>query len=204
MNFQLEHRCTGISPQNCEISKRLLKNGENTEWRGKTENNCLVGKTLTKRRNKEKEMVVLSEKGRKISIKTVVASSSMKPFEKQPVEHKEEASRRKYEVIGTDIETEYEEMDREEEESEVRKLTKEELEMYQQYKEFYIIQGRTKGKIPSFSYIHWLKVKEHYPGVPSDVAEMLSHPIEGEVQDIDRIAEHWNWMKTCYGAMKMS
>ena len=98
-------------------------------------------------------MVVLSEKGKKISIKIEVASSSMKPFEKQPVEHEEEASRRKYEVIGTDIETEYEKMDTEEE-SEVRKLTKEELEMYQQYKEFYTIQGRTKGKIPSFSYIH--------------------------------------------------
>ena len=71
----------------------------------------------------------------------------------------------------------------------VRKLTKEELEMYHQYKEFYTIQGRTKGKIPSFSYIHQLKVKEHYPGVPSDIAEMLSHPIEGEVQDIDHITE---------------
>ena len=50
-------------------------------------------------------------------------------------------------------------MDTEEEESEVRKLTKEELEMYQQYKEFYTIQARTKGKIPNFSYIHRLKVK---------------------------------------------
>ena len=59
-----------------------------------------------------------------------------------------------------DIETEYEEMDTEEEESEVRKLTEEELEMYQQYKEFYTIQGRTKGKIPGFRYIHRLKVKE--------------------------------------------
>ena len=77
-------------------------------------------------------------------------------------------------------------MDTEEEESEVRKLTKE-LEMYQQYKEFYTIQGRTKGKIPGFRYIHGLKVKECYPGVPSDVAEMLSHPIEGEIQDIDHI-----------------
>ena len=138
---------------------------------------------------KEKEMVVHSEKGKKISIKTEVASSSMKPFEKQPVEYEEEASKRKYEVVGTDIETEYEEMDTEEEESEVRKLTKEELEMYQQYKEFYTIQARTKGKIPSFSYIHWLKVKECYPGVPSDVAEMLSHPIEGEVEDIDYMTE---------------
>ena len=80
-------------------------------------------------------------------------------------------------------------MDTEEEESEVRKLTKEELEMYQQYKEFYTIQGRTKGKIPIFIYIHRLKVKEHYPRVPSNVAEMLSHPIEGEVQDIDCITE---------------
>ena len=69
-------------------------------------------------------MVVLSEIGRKISIKTEAASSSMKPFEEQPVEHEEEASRRKCKVIGTDIETEYEEMDTEEEESEVRKLTK--------------------------------------------------------------------------------
>ena len=98
-------------------------------------------------------MVVLSEKGKKISIKTEVASSSMKPFKKQPVDHAEEASKRKYEVIGMDIETEYEEMDTEEE-SEVRKLTEEELEMYQQYKEFYTIQGRTKGKIPGFRYIH--------------------------------------------------
>ena len=47
----------------------------------------------------------------------------------------------------------------EEEESEVRKLTKEELEMYQQYKEFYIVQARTKGKIPGFGYIHRLKSK---------------------------------------------
>ena len=134
-------------------------------------------------------MVVLSEKGKKIGIKTEVASSSMKPFERQPVEYEEKASRRKYEVIGTDIETEYEEMDMEEEESQVRKLTKEELEMYQQYREFYTIQARTKGKIPGFSYIHRLKVNECYPGVPSDVAEMLSHPIEGEIQDINCIME---------------
>ena len=116
--------------------------------------NALLEKHRPREETKEKEMVVLSEKGRKISIKTEAASGSMKPFGKQPVEYEEEASKRKYEVISTDIETEYEEMDMEEEESEVRKLTKEELEMYQQYKAFYTIQGRTKGKIPSFSYIH--------------------------------------------------
>ena len=206
MNFQLKHKCTGISLQSCEISRWLiLQDVKNTEWRRKTENKCLIGQTLTKRREKEKEMVVLSKIGKKISIKTEVASSAMKPFEKQPVEHEEEASERKYEVIGMDIEMEYEEMDTEEEESKVRKLTKEELEVYQQYKVFYTIQGRTKGKIPGFSYIHRLKVKECYPGVPSDVAEMLSHPIEGVSpghRSYYRTRGHWNWMKTCYGAMK--
>ena len=50
-------------------------------------------------------------------------------------------------------------MDTEEEESEVRKLTKEELEMYQQYKEFYTIQARTKGKIPILVTYTDLKLK---------------------------------------------
>ena len=66
---------------------------------------------------------------------------------------KKKPPRENMKIIGTNIETEYEEMDTEEEESKVRKLTKEELEMYQQYKEFYTIQARTKGKIPSFSYM---------------------------------------------------
>ena len=150
--------------------------------------NVLLEKHQPREETKEKEMVVLSEKGKEISIKTEVASSSMKPFEERPVEY-EEASKRKYEVIGTDIETEYEEMDTEDEEHEVRKLTKEKLEIYHQYKEFYTIQARTKGKMPSFGFIHRLKVKEHYPGVPTDLVEMLSHPIEGEVQDIDHMTE---------------
>ena len=151
--------------------------------------NALLEKHQPREEIKEKEMVVLSEKERKISIETEAASGSMKPFEEQPVEYEEEVSKRKYEVVGTDIEREYEEMDTEEEECEVRKLTKEELKMYHQYKEFYTIQARTKGKMPGFGYIYRLKVKEHYPGVPSDVAEMLSHPIKGEVQDINQITE---------------
>ena len=84
---------------------------------------------------------------------------------------------------------EYEEMDTEDEEHEVRKLTKEELEIYHQYKEFYTIQARTRGEMPGFGYIHRLKVKECYPGVPTDLAKTFSHPIEGEVQDINRLPE---------------
>ena len=151
--------------------------------------NALLEKHQPREEIQEKEMVVFSEKGREISIKTEVASSSMKPFEEQPVEHEEEASKRKYEVIGTDIEMEYEDMNTEDEEREVRRLTKEELEMYHQYKEFYAIQARTKEKMPGIGYIHRLKVKEHYPGVPTDLVETLSHTIEGEVQDIECMTE---------------
>ena len=44
--------------------------------------NALLEKHQPREETKEKEMVVLSEKGRQISIETEVASSSMKPFEK--------------------------------------------------------------------------------------------------------------------------
>ena len=151
--------------------------------------NVLLEKHQPRKEIQEKEMVVLSEKGKDISIKTEVASSSMKPFEDWPVEHEEEASKRKYEVIGTDIETEYEDMDTEDEEHEVKRLTKQELEMYHQYKEFYTIQARTKGRMPSFGYIHRLEVKEHYPGVPTHLVKTFSHPVEGEVQDINQMPE---------------
>ena len=42
--------------------------------------------------------------------------------------------------------------------------------------------------MPGFWYIHQLKVRNHYPGIPTDIAEVLSQP-KGEVQDIDRITE---------------
>ena len=151
--------------------------------------NALLEKHHPREGIQEQEMVVLSEKGKEISIKTEVASSSMKPFEDRPIEHEEEASTRKYEVIGTDIEMEYEEMDTEDEEHKVRRLTKEDLEIYHQYKDFYTIQARTKGKMPGFGYIHRLKVRERYPGIPTDLAKTFSHPIEGEVQDINRLPE---------------
>ena len=72
----------------------------------------------------------------------------MKPFEHRPIEHKEEASKRKYEVIGTDIEMEYEEMDTEDEEHEVKRLTKEELEIYHQYREFTQFRQELKERCP--------------------------------------------------------
>ena len=43
--------------------------------------NALLDKHQPREEIQEKEMVVLSDKGKEISIKTEVASSSMKPFE---------------------------------------------------------------------------------------------------------------------------
>ena len=111
--------------------------------------NALLEKHHPRVEIQEKEMVVLSEKGKEISIKTEVASSSMKPFEDRSIEHEEEASKGKYEVIGTDIETKYEEMDTEDEEREVRRLTKEELEIYHQnLRNFTQFRQEPKEKCP--------------------------------------------------------
>ena len=127
------NRNTGVSkfhlritkfPDNCYKMEKTLSEEE------KQRINTLLEKHRPKGEIQRKEMVVLSEKGKGISIETEVASSSVKPFEDRSIEHEEEASKGKYEVIGTDIETEYEEMDTEDEEREVRKLTKEELEVY--------------------------------------------------------------------------
>ena len=90
---------------------------------------------------------------------------------------KKKPQKEKYEVIGTDIETEYEKMDTEDEEREVRKLTREELEIYHQYKEFHTIQARNQRKDAwFFGYIHRLKVKECYPGIPTDLAKTCQSP----------------------------
>ena len=51
------------------------------EWRRKTENNALLEKHRPGEEIQEKEMVIFSEKGKEISIKTEAASSSMRPFE---------------------------------------------------------------------------------------------------------------------------
>ena len=145
---------------------------------------ALLEKHQPREEEKEKEMTVLSEKGKEITIKSEIATSSKELFKEHPIEMIEEASKRKFKVIGTDIESEYKDLDTAAEE-EVGKLNKEEREIFKQYKEFYTIQARLKGKMPGFWYIHPLKVRDCYPGIPTDIAEVLSQPKEGEVQDID-------------------
>ena len=110
---------------------------------------ALLEKYQPREGEKEKEMTVLSEKG-KITIKSEIATSLKEPFKECPIEMTEEAFKRKYKVIGTDIEPEHEDLDTAAEEEEVGKVNKEEKEIFGQYKEFYMIQARSKGKMPGF------------------------------------------------------
>ena len=67
---------------------------------------ALLRKHQLKEGEKEGEMKVVSKKGKEITVKTEMASTLTKPFKERPVEYKEEASGRKYEVVGTDIKME--------------------------------------------------------------------------------------------------
>ena len=59
----------------------------------------------------QKEMMVTSQKGTKIVVKSEIAGMSSKSFQDRPMEKIEEALRREYKVIGTDIEPEYDDLD---------------------------------------------------------------------------------------------
>ena len=65
----------------------------------------------------QKETTVTSEKGTKIVVKSEITGTSSRSFKDRPIEKIEEASKRGYKVIGTDIEPEYDDLDMEEEKS---------------------------------------------------------------------------------------
>ena len=78
------NRNTGVSkfhlritkfPDDCYKMEKILSEEE------KQRINALLEKHHPREEIQEKEMIVLSEKGKEISITTEVASSSMKPFE---------------------------------------------------------------------------------------------------------------------------
>ena len=71
-------------------------------------------------------MMVTSQKGMKIMVKSEAAGTSSKLFKERLPEKLEEASKREYELMGTDMETEYEGIDMVEEEKQVAELNEEE------------------------------------------------------------------------------
>ena len=79
-----------------------------------------------KEKGKETEMAVTSEKGTKIVVKTEAATCT--------------STTKKYEVEGTDVETELD-IDTETEEQQISELKGEDRQMFEEFKEFYTIQG---------------------------------------------------------------
>ena len=70
-------------PDDCYKMEKTLSEEE------KQKINALLEKHRPKGEIQRKEMVVLSEKGKGISIETEMASSSVKPFEDRSIEHEE-------------------------------------------------------------------------------------------------------------------
>ena len=101
----------------------------------------------------QKETIVISEKGTKIVVKSEIVGMSSKSFKDRHMEKIEEASKREYEVTGTDIEPEYDDLDMEEEKAQVKMLTKNEQEFFHQFKEFYTTRNNEgqDARIPIYS-----------------------------------------------------
>ena len=81
MDFQLKHRCVEIPSQNLKFLDNCYKMEKTLSEEEKQRINALLEKHHPREGIQEKEMVVLSEKGKEISIKTEVTSSSMKSVE---------------------------------------------------------------------------------------------------------------------------
>ena len=79
----------------------------------------------------------------------------------------EEASKRKYEVVGTEMSTEYEDMGTSEEERQVQSLSKIEQLQHREMKDMMTVQGRLKGQIPGFKEGIQMQITGRFPGVPS-------------------------------------
>ena len=95
----------------------------------------------------------------------------LREFKLRPIENFEEASQRKYEVVGIQMESKYDEMTESEEEHEVAKLTPAQKMSHKEMKDLMSIQGRLKGQIPGFAVEIQAYVSGRFQGVPSELAK---------------------------------
>ena len=108
----------------------------------------------------------------------------LRPFKERPQENLDEASKRKYEVVGTEMSTEYEDMETSEEERQVQNLSKIEKLQHREMKDLMTVQGRLKGQIPGFKEGIQMQVTGRFPGVPSTEVKKYVVPEEGKRADL--------------------
>ena len=118
-----------------------------------------------------KAIVVKREGDAQVQYEHELEKPDLREFKLRPIEKFEEASQRKYEVVGIQMESKYNEMTESEEEHEVAKLTPAQKMSHKEIKDLMSIQGRLKGQIPGFATGIQAYVTGCFPGVPSELAK---------------------------------
>ena len=77
----MKHRCVDFASQSCKVPDGYYRMERILSEEEKQRINALLEKHHPRGEIQEKEMVIFSKKGKEISIKTEVTSSSMTPFE---------------------------------------------------------------------------------------------------------------------------
>ena len=134
-----------------------------------------------------KAIVLKHEGGQEIEKEEELEKPDLQAFRDWPMEHLQEASQRKFEVVGVEMDSDLEEMTISEEEEEVAMLSTEKRAMHKEMKDLMTVQGRLRGRIPGFSEGIQMLITSRYPGVPSDIVKPYVVPEEGAQADIHRI-----------------
>ena len=135
----------------------------------------------------EKAILIKHESGQEIKKEEELEKPDLWAFKDRPMEHLQEASQRKFEVVGVEMDSDLEEMTISEEEEEVAKLGTKKRVMHKEMKDLMTVQGRLRGRIPGFSEGIQMLITGRYPGVPSEMVKPYVIPEEGARADIHRI-----------------
>ena len=118
-----------------------------------------------------KVIVVKREGDVQVQYEQELEKPDLREFKLRPIEKFKEASQCRYQVVGIQMESKYDEMTESEEEQEVAKLTPAQKMSHQEMKDLMSIQGRLKGQIPGFAVGIQAYVMGRFPGVPSELAK---------------------------------
>ena len=131
-----------------------------------------------------KAIVVKREGDVQVQYEQELEKPDLREFKLRPIEKFKEASQRKYEVVGIQMESKYDEMTESEEEREIAKLTPAQKMSHKEMKDLMSMQGRLKGQIPGFAVGIQAYVTGHFPGVPSELAKPYVVEETGEKADL--------------------
>ena len=128
--------------------------------------------------------MVKREDDQEIEYEQELEKPDLREFKLRPIEKFKEASQRKYEVVGIQMQSKYDEMTESEEEREVAKLTPVQKMSHKEMKDLMSIQGRLKGQIPGFAVGIQAYVTRCFPGVSSELAKPYVVEETGEKADL--------------------